>query len=173
MSSCRTIRGMICRLDGVVCGKENSPPMDQADTALQRYFLGFNNPLRVINLSVQAVEFLYGMRAVYPTAERVWQEQGIYHYTHRMTLRDFTTEIVNRIPHSWHEGLNEHVEYLYMTVSLCRAFMFVDDLFPLMRLLRHRVVIRVPFPYSMSSRTIKSKSATACTKCQRRAARQI
>jgi Leucine-rich repeat (LRR) protein len=62
----------------------------------------------------EAVEFLYGMRAVYPTAERVWQEQGIYHYTHRMTLKDFIAEIVNRIPHSWHDGLLEHVEYLYI-----------------------------------------------------------
>ena len=62
------------------------------------------------------MEYLYGMRAIYFAAEEVWHDHGVFHFTHRMTLRDFIEQIKLKIPHSWYDGLIEHAEYLYMKV---------------------------------------------------------
>ena len=49
----------------------------------------------------EAVDFLYGMRAFYDTAEKIWQELGAFHYSNRLTFNDFLHELRTRIPHSW------------------------------------------------------------------------
>lgn len=64
-----------------------------------------------------AVDFLYAMRAFYSTAEQIWDELGIFHYTQKLNFEDFVQELRNRIPMSWHEGLVEYVKYVYFTVS--------------------------------------------------------
>ena len=63
----------------------------------------------------EALDFLYGMRAFYDVADRVWEELGVYHYTNRLNLNDFVEELRKRMPKSWHEGLIEHVKYIYFT----------------------------------------------------------
>jgi hypothetical protein len=45
-----------------------------------------------------------------------------------MQCRDFIGEIINRIPHSWYDGLVEHVEYLYMTSRDKGAFPVFHEL---------------------------------------------
>lgn len=61
----------------------------------------------------EAVDFLYGMRAFYDVAEAVWQEKGAYHYTLRLGLQEFISDIKKRMPMSWHEGLVEYVKIVY------------------------------------------------------------
>ena len=63
-----------------------------------------------------AVDFLYGMSLFYDTAEKIWQETGIFHYTLRLNLEDFLTELRRRIPKTWHEGLVEHAKHVYFQV---------------------------------------------------------
>lgn len=48
----------------------------------------------------EAVDFLYGMRAFYDVAEAVWQEKGAYHYTLRLGLQEFISDIKKRMPMS-------------------------------------------------------------------------
>lgn len=60
-----------------------------------------------------AVDFMYGMRAFYDTAEEIWQELGVFHYTQRLGFEDFLEELRLRIPKTWHEGLVEYVKHVY------------------------------------------------------------
>ena len=64
-----------------------------------------------------AVDFLYGMRTFYDTAEQIWEELGVYHYTHKLCFEDFLQELRRRIPRTWHEGLVDYVKHVYFTVS--------------------------------------------------------
>lgn len=61
----------------------------------------------------EAVDFLYGMRAFYDTAEEIWLELGMFHYAGRLGFEDFLQELRNRIPKTWHEGLVEFAKHLY------------------------------------------------------------
>jgi len=61
----------------------------------------------------EAVDFLYGMKAFYNTAERIWADVGALHYTNKLGLSDFIQELRERIPRTWHEGLTKHVEHVY------------------------------------------------------------
>ena len=65
-----------------------------------------------------AVDFLYGMRAFYDTAEQIWEELGVFHYAQKLSLDDFVQEIRVRIPKTWHDGLVEYVKHVYFTVSV-------------------------------------------------------
>ena len=68
------------------------------------------------NLS-DAVDYLYGMRAFYDTAEQVWEELGVFHYTQKLCFEDFLQELRVRMPKTWHEGLVEYVKHVYFAVS--------------------------------------------------------
>lgn len=68
------------------------------------------------NLS-DAVDFLYGVRAFYDTAEQIWEELGVFHYQQKLGFEDFLSELRKRIPKTWHEGLIEYVKHVYFTVS--------------------------------------------------------
>jgi hypothetical protein len=63
-----------------------------------------------------AVDFLYGMRTFYDTAEQVWEELGVFHYSQKLAFEDFVQEIRLRIPKTWHEGLVDYVKHVYFTV---------------------------------------------------------
>jgi len=63
----------------------------------------------------EAVDFLYGMRVFYDTAESVWEEIGVFHYTNRLSFQDFIQELRHRLPKTWHDGLVEYVKYIYFT----------------------------------------------------------
>jgi len=73
------------------------------------------------NLS-DAVDFLYGVRAFYDTAEQIWEELGVFHYQQKLGFEDFLSELRKRIPKTWHEGLVEYVKHVYFTVSSSRFF---------------------------------------------------
>jgi hypothetical protein len=70
---------------------------------------------RGYNLS-DAVDFMYGMRAFYDTAEQIWEELGVFHYTQKLSLEDFIHELRSRIPKTWHDGLVEYVKHIYFAV---------------------------------------------------------
>ena len=81
------------------------------------------------NSVAEAVDFLYGMRIFYNTAEVIWQELGPLHYMNKLDLRDFIQELRERLPRSWHEGLCKHAEYVYFKVRenclWCRCYVSV------------------------------------------------
>lgn len=68
------------------------------------------------NSVAEAVDFLYGMRIFYNTAEVIWQELGPMHYMNKLGLSDFIQELRERLPRSWHEGLGKSAEYVYFKV---------------------------------------------------------
>jgi len=70
----------------------------------------------------EAVDFLYGMRAIYACAEQIWVETGVYHYTNRMTLREFLHELRTRLPHTWYEGLQDKAQHLYFSAKQTGSF---------------------------------------------------
>lgn len=65
-----------------------------------------------------AVDFLYGMRAFYDTAEEVWEELGVFHCAQKLSFDDFVQELRLRIPKTWHDGLVEYVKHVYFSVRL-------------------------------------------------------
>jgi hypothetical protein len=69
------------------------------------------------NSVAEAIDFLYGMKTFYNTAEVIWQETGPLHYVNKLSLNDFIQELRERIPKTWHEGLVKHVEYVYFKVT--------------------------------------------------------
>ena len=64
-----------------------------------------------------AIDFLYAVRVFYATAEQIWQELGVFHYTNKLNLEDFIQELRDRLPNSWHEGLVQYVKHIYFEVS--------------------------------------------------------
>lgn len=64
-----------------------------------------------------ALDFLYGVRAIYDTAETIWGELGVFHYSGRLGFEDFLQEFRERIPKTWHEGLIPYAKHIYFTVS--------------------------------------------------------
>ena len=66
----------------------------------------------------EAVDFLYGMKSFYNTAEKIWADTGALHYTNKLGLSDFIQELRERIPRTWHEGLTKHVEHVYFKVII-------------------------------------------------------
>jgi hypothetical protein len=71
------------------------------------------------NSVAEAVDFLYGMKIFYNTAEIVWQETGALHYVCKLSMHDFIQELRERLLKSWHEGLLKHAEFVYMKVRQC------------------------------------------------------
>lgn len=60
-----------------------------------------------------AVDFLYGMETFYNTADEIWAEFGVFHYTNRLGFGDFLEELRRRLAAKWHEGLVEYVKTIY------------------------------------------------------------
>lgn len=71
---------------------------------------------------VEALDFLYGMRSFYDTADAVWEEFGVFHYTNRLTFEDFIQEIRKRIPKTYHDGLIDHIKFIYFTARQSGVF---------------------------------------------------
>lgn len=69
------------------------------------------------NSAKDALNFLYGMKQVYDTCVNMWRVRGAAYYTHRLSISDFREEVRRAQPHSWHEGLVEHVDFLFLRVS--------------------------------------------------------
>merc|ERR1711871_327039 len=61
----------------------------------------------------EAIDFLYGMRTFYDTADAIWEELGVYHYSNRLNFTDWINEIRKRIPKSWDDGLTEKAKWMY------------------------------------------------------------
>ena len=61
----------------------------------------------------EAVDFLYGMRTIYDTAERIWVELGAFYYANRLNFDDFVGELRRRIPHTWEDALTDRAKFLY------------------------------------------------------------
>ena len=53
------------------------------------------------------------MRAFYDTAEAIWEELGVYHYSNRLNFTDWINEIRKRIPKTWDDGLTEKAKWMY------------------------------------------------------------
>lgn len=72
------------------------------------------------NTLSDALRFLYAMRAFYDTAEEVWTECGVFHYTGKLGFDDFLDELKARCNRStatdWND-IMEYVKHLYFNVS--------------------------------------------------------
>jgi len=82
-----------------------------------------------------AIDFLYAVRVFYATAEQIWQELGVFHYTNKLNLEDFIQELRDRLPNSWHEGLVQYVKHIYFEVRYTLLVLLVSYLFLLLSLL--------------------------------------
>lgn len=59
------------------------------------------------------LNFLYSMRLIYDCVEQMWAEFGVFYYTGRFSYQDYLQEIRQRIPNTWHEGLQEFAQHLF------------------------------------------------------------
>jgi hypothetical protein len=58
------------------------------------------------------------MRVFYATAEKIWEELGVFHYSNRLNFNDFLEELRKRIPHTWSDGLIDKAKFIYFAVMM-------------------------------------------------------
>ena len=64
----------------------------------------------------QVLHFMYAMKIVYPHAEELWAAQGHLYYAQRLSFDHFVHELKSLVGStSWHEGLLEHVKFLFFS----------------------------------------------------------
>lgn len=69
-----------------------------------------------------AVDYLYGIRVFFSTAEVMWHERGPMYLAGKLGLNDFVRELKARIPYSWSETYMECVKHVYFAAREAGIF---------------------------------------------------
>jgi Leucine-rich repeat (LRR) protein len=113
------IGGLIARVSSFADASNTMTVFKGSATAIERMPGQANNIEHSTfgNSAKDALNFLYGMKQVYDTCVKEWKVRGAAYYTHRLSISDFREEVRRSQPHSWHDGLTEHVDFLFLRVS--------------------------------------------------------
>jgi leucine-rich repeat protein SHOC2 len=69
-----------------------------------------------------AIDYLYGIRVFFGTAEVMWQAQGPMYLAGKLGLNDFVQELKARIPYSWNESYMDCVKHVFFSAREAGIF---------------------------------------------------
>ena len=69
-----------------------------------------------------AIDYLYGIRVFFDTAEVMWNAQGPMYHAGKLGFNDFVQELKARIPYSWNESYMDCVKHVFFSAREAGVF---------------------------------------------------
>ena len=69
-----------------------------------------------------AIDYLYGIRVFFNTAEEMWHEKGPMYLAGKLGFNDFLLDLKSRIPYSWSDSYQECVKHVFFSAREAGVF---------------------------------------------------